>query len=109
MRSEYGELELVPDEEFLEFRPREIQDNQLGKLQLILDERVSLTERRSGPVAVCGRCDPPALPVRADIVPNLSINGGFRLNPPFRLCDIGPAEPPDRETGRNAKKSAPDV
>ena len=34
---ESGELELVPDEEFLEFRRREGQENQLGELQLVLD------------------------------------------------------------------------
>jgi hypothetical protein len=35
--TESGELELVPDEEFLEFRRRENQENQLGELQLVLD------------------------------------------------------------------------
>ncbi len=35
--AEPGELELVPDDEFLEFRRRENQENQPGELQLVLD------------------------------------------------------------------------
>ena len=35
--AEPGELELVPDNEFLEFQRRENQENQPGELQLVLD------------------------------------------------------------------------
>ena len=51
--------------------------------------------------------DPSALPVRVDIVPNLRIYGDFRLKPPFRVCNRGPAEPPYQETGSDAGKICP--
>ena len=45
---------------------------------------VSFIERRCQPAAVFGRCDPSALPVRAEIVTDQPTCGDFRLKPSFR-------------------------
>jgi len=45
----------------------------------------------------------------ADIAPDLPIYGDFRLKPPFRLCNVGPAKRPITESAGTPEKFAPDV